>query len=582
MSLRNPELPPEALSDANRFQLGSWLVIPGSGEIHSGETVVRVEPKVMDVLVYLAQHQGEVVSRDELERQVWRGAIVGYDAVTSTVIKLRKALGDDPHAASYVATIPKRGYQLIAPISSVVAEPATRQAAPSVPPNTAGSVSWWPRSQWQIGAVVLALIVTTGILAAIYVARRPPGALATGQTPEAPVTRPPSIVVLPFENLSDAPQQEQFADGITEDMVTDLSRLSNLQVVASNTSFALKGKKATVQQVGAELGVDFVLEGSVRRSGDAVRINAQLVDARSGFQRWAERYDRPAVEVFAVQDDVTRSIVRALALRLTRQESERLERPSTGSLAAYDWFQEGQRLGRVYTKETNLEAGAAYRKAIELDPDYGRAYGALAYILASNYRRGWTDSPQLTLDRALELARKAVALDSTIPQTFWALGYVHMVRRELDEAEAAVARALATAPNYADGYGLFAIIKNSRGDAQSALELINQGIRLNPYFTWDYPFNQGLAYYTLGRIDEAIAAFEQARSRNANAVPVRIFLAASYARAGRLEEAEWEVQEIGTLSPTDTITQFRNADVFVAPALREPLIADLRKAGFPE
>jgi adenylate cyclase len=334
--------------------------------------------------------------------------------------------------------------------------------------------------------------------------------------------------------------------------------------------------------VGAELGVDFVLEGSVRRSGDAVRINAQLVDARSGFQKWAERYDRPAVEVFAVQDEVTRSIVRALALSLTRQESERLERPSTGSLAAYDWFQEGQRLGRVYTKETNVEAEAAYRRAIELDPDYGRAYGALAYILASNYRRGWTDTPQLTLDRALELARKAVALDPTIPQTFWALGYVHLVRREPDEAEAAVARALAIAPNYADGYGLFAIIKNARGDAQSALDLINQGIRLNPYFTWDYPFNQGLAYYTLGRMDEAIAAFEKARSRNANAVPVRILLAASYARAGRLEEAEWEVQEIGTMSPTDTVTQLRNADFFVAPALRDPLIADLRKAGLPE
>jgi adenylate cyclase len=389
-------------------------------------------------------------------------------------------------------------------------------------------------------------------------------------------------VVLPFENLSDAPQQEQFADGITEDMVTDLSRLSNLQVIASNTSFALKGKKVTVQQVGAELGVDFVLEGSVRRRGDAVRINAQLVDARSGFQKWAERYDRPANEVFAVQDEVTRSIVRALALRLTRQESERLERPSTGSLAAYDWFQEGQRLGRVYTKETNVEAEAAYRRAIELDPDYGRAYGALAYILASNYRRGWTDTPQLTLDRALELARKAVALDPTIPQTFWALGYVHLVRREPDEAEVAVARALAIAPNYADGYGLFAIIKNARGNAQSALDLINQGIRLNPYFTWDYPFNQGLAYYTLGRMDEAIAAFEKARSRNANAVPVRIFLAASYARAGRLEEAEWEVQEIGTMSPTDTVTQLRNADFFVAPALRDPLIADLRKAGLPE
>ena len=582
MSPSSPDFLEHPPTAPQPFRLGEWLVNPGSGEITDGRSVLRIEPKAMDVLVHLAAHPREVVSREDLERNVWHGALVGYDAVTNTVIKLRKALGDDPHAPTYIATIPKRGYQLIVPISPVEGEPATRRDVPSAPSIMVGSMTRRSRPRWQIGIVALALIVTTGILAAIYVARRPPAELATGQTPEAPATKPPSIVVLPFENLSDAPQQEQFADGITEDIVTDLSRLSNLQVIASNTSFALKGKKVTVQQVGAELGVDFVLEGSVRRSGDAVRINAQLVDARSGFQRWAERYDRPAVEVFAVQDEVTRSIVGALALSLTRQESERLERPSTGSLAAYDWFQEGQRLGRVYTKETNVEAEAAYRRAIELDPDYGRAYGALAYILASNYRRGWTDAPQLTLDRALELARKAVALDPTIPQTFWALGYVHLVRREPDEAEAAVARALAIAPNYADGYGLFAIIKNARGDAQSALDLINQGIRLNPYFTWDYPFNQGLAYYTLGRMDEAIAAFEKARSRNANAVPVRLLLAASYARAGRLEEAEWEVQEIGTMSPTDTVTQLRNADFFVAPALRDPLIADLRKAGLPE
>jgi TolB-like protein/DNA-binding winged helix-turn-helix (wHTH) protein/Flp pilus assembly protein TadD len=578
MSLRNPELS----SDANRFQLGSWLVVPGSGEIRNGETVVRVEPKVMDVLVYLARHQGKVVSRDELEREVWRGAIVGYDAVTSTVIKLRKALGDDPHAPTYIATVPKRGYQLIALISPVVAEPTTRPAAPSISPITAGPVSRRPRSPWQPGVIALALIATAGTLATIYLASQPPSELVTGQAPAEPVTKPPSIVVLPFENLGDAPQQEQFADGMTEDIVTDLSRLSDLRVIASNTSFAFKGRRATVQQVGAELGVDFVLDGSVRRSGDAVRINAQLVDARSGFQKWAERYDRPALEVFAVQDEVTRSIVRALALKLTPQESERLERQATDNLAAYDRFLEGQRLSRVYTKETNLEAEAAYRQAIELDPGYGRAYGALAYILASNYRRGWTDAPQLTLDRALELARKAVALDSSIPQTFWALGYVHLIRRELNEAESAVTQALAIAPNYADGYGLLAFIKSAGGDAQSALALIDKGIRLNPYYTWDYPNNRGLAHYSLGRIDEAIADFEEARSRNPNAVPARILLAASYARAGRLDEAGWEVEEILTMSPTDTISQYRNALPVADTGLMDALAEDLRKAGLPE
>ena len=394
--------------------------------------------------------------------------------------------------------------------------------------------------------------------------------------------RPPSLVVLPFENLSDDRRHEQFADGMTEDLVTDLSRLSDLLVIASNTSFALKGKQSTPQQMGADLGVDYVLQGSIRRRDGSLRISAQLVDARSGFQRWAERYDRPAVEVFEVQDEVTSHIVKALAVNLTRQEKASLLRRSTDSLAAYDRFQEGQRLSRVYTQTAIREAQAVYREAIALDPAYGRAYGALAYTHATSYRRGWTDTPQLTNDRALELAKKAVAYDASIPQTYWALGYVHLMRRELAEAESAVSRALSIAPNYADGHGLLALIKNARGDADAALALVEKGMRLNPHYTWDYPYNRGRAYYTLGRVGEAITALEEARARNGNAVPVRLHLAASYARAGRLEDAEWEVQEVLAMSPTETITHLRNAHPIEDPSLMATLIEDLRRAGLPE
>jgi len=325
-----------------------------------------------------------------------------------------------------------------------------------------------------------------------------------------------------------------------------------------------------------------VLQGSIRRSDDFLRINARLIDARSGFQRWAERYDRPAAEVFNVEDEVTGQIVKALAVNLTRQEAARLSRRSTNNLAAYDLFQEGQRLGRTFTEETHRQAAALYRQAIERDPSYGRAYGALAYNLAATYRRGWTDTPQLTSERALELAKKAVALDGSIPQTYWALGYVHLMRRELAEAEAAVAQALKIAPNYADGYGLLALIKNARGDGEAALALIEQGMRLNPHYTWQYPYNRGRAYYTLGRIDEAITALEQARSRNPNAVPVRLHLAASYARAGRLGDAEWEVEELLAISPTDTLGQLRNAHPVDDPRSMTELIEDLRRAGLPE
>lgn len=283
-----------------------------------------------------------------------------------------------------------------------------------------------------------------------------------------------------------------------------------------------------------------------------------------------------------MQDELSNQIVDTLAVRLSPQERQRLERRPTSNLAAYDQFREGQRLAKINDAKSNLEAQAAYRRAIESDPGYGRAYGALAFTLAYNYRRGWNDAPMQTIDRALELAQKAVALDSSIPQTHWSLGYVYLMRKAFAKAEAATQQALDIAPNYADAYGLLALIKNARGDGAAAVALIEKGMRLNPFYTWDYPYNLGRAHYTLGRIDDAISALEAARERNESAVPVRLHLAAAYARAGRLDDAQWEVEELQLLSPTDTISHFRNTHPVADPGLMRQLTADLRKAGLPE
>ena len=210
------------------------------------------------------------------------------------------------------------------------------------------------------------------------------------------------------------------------------------------------------------------------------------------------------------------------------------------------------------------------------------AYGAPAYTLAYHFRRGWTDSPAQTIDLALQLAKKAVELDSSIPQNHWSLGYVHLMRQEYEAAESAVAQAVAIAPNYADGYGLLALIKNALGESDLAIALIEKGMRLNPYFTWDYPYNLGRAYYTLGRIDEAITALEDARSRNPNAMPVRLYLAASYVRAGRLGDAQWEVEEIQALSPAETISLLKSTHPIKDPKVMDTFAADLRAAGLPE
>lgn len=571
---------PEPTLLTRHFLVSDWAVAPECGELSRHGTTERVEPRVMEVLVYLAQRQGEVVTREELEQHVWRGALVGYDAVTNTVIKLRKALGDDAREPGIVATIPKRGYRLVAPVRYLDEQPDPPPAAAppinpvSVPAARAGSGS---ARKILLGVALVGLVGLAAGLLWIW----PPTALQS-IVPSTRGKAAPSLVVLPFESLGDDAKQEHFADGITEDLITDLSNVSHLSVVGSNTAFSYKGKQVKPQEVARELGVDYVVEGSVRQDAGSARVNARLVDAKTGFERWGERFDRHLAEVFSAQDEVTDRIVAALATTLTQPDKEDVAQPTTDNLVAYDHFQEGQKLAQMQTRETALAAEEAFRSAIEADPTYARAYCALAYILARNFRYGWTEAPVETIDRALELANKAVSLDGSIPQPYWALGYVYLMRKEYDKAEAALRDALKVAPAYADSYGLLALFKNVMGEPETAIELIKRGMELNPHYTWDYPYNLGRAYYTLGRINEAIAALEEAKTRNENATVVRLQLAASYARAGRQADAEWEIQELEIMNPKDTLSNLKKTDPLNNAKLMDEFLADLRKAGLPE
>ena len=562
------------IREAKSFDLGGWRVTPDENVVSRDGRLERLEPLAMQVLVYLASRAGEVVSRSDLEEAVWKGGVVSYDSVTSTVIKLRKALGDDARKPTYIATIPKRGYQLIAPVSLVDDEPPAQAASPEsiAPAPSAGA------DRRKVGVLVAVLVAAAAAIWGVLTQFTPPAVESDAQ----PVNSPPSIVVLPFENLSDAPSQERFADGITEDIITDLSGIAGVRVIASNTSFSYKGRQVSAREIADELPIDYVLEGSVRRRGDSIRVNAQLVDVRSAFQVWAHRYDRAAQETFAVQDELTNQIVETLAVQLSPQEKARLARQPTNNLAAYDYFQEGQRLGKINTQDSNLEAQDAYRKAIETDPTYGRAYGALAYTLAYNFRRGWNDAPMQTIDRALELAQRGVELDASIPQTFWSLGYVHLMRKEFALAEQAVETSLSIAPNYADGFGLLALINNSLGNAEGAIANIRKGMQLNPYYTWDYPYNLGRAYYILGEYDKAIPELESAKTRNPNVMPVRLVLAACYVRTGRAGDAAWEIEEVQAINPHETLSHLANTFATNDAELLQRFLHDLREAGLPE
>ncbi len=548
--------------ERNDFFVDDWLVTPSKGLLTRGEEISRLEPKAMDVLVYMASRPNEVITRDELERDVWRGAQVGYDAVTNTIIKLRKALGDDSREPRFIATLPKLGYQLIAPITTV--EENASGAEGQFLAKMFGrirAIAWWP-TFLGIAGVFLAIWLWT----------------MTDREDLAP----PSVLVLPFEHLGNNAKQEYLADGITEDIVTDLSRISGLRVMASNTSFALKGRQAFPQLVGSELGVKFVLKGSIRQIGDKLRVNTQLVSTETGFNLWAQRYDKEISELFAVQNDVTDNIVSALAIRTTHQERNRLSHNATGSLVAYDAFQEGQRLFKISTPETNRQAREMYRKAIRHDPDYGRAYGALAVTLAFDFRRVWTDAPMETLDRALELAKKAIHLDDSVPQTYYALGFVYLTRKEYEKAETTTREALRIAPNYADGYGLLALIMAFLGEPRNAIELNDKAIALNPYFSFEYLIAYGLAHYSLEEYDKAIDWLEQAQERNPNAIQAKVLLAASYVGSGRQDDAEWVADEIQLLSPTTTVAGLHKAIPISKPEVMQAFLRDLRKAGLPE
>lgn len=561
------------------FCIDDWRVSPAEGLLTRGSESVRLEPKAMEVLVYFASRPNEVITREELERDVWLGALVGYDAVTNTIIKLRKALYDNARDPRFIATVPKRGYQLIASITYAENDNGRALTPPVFSETLADIQQKSPiRSTHWYGIAALVILLVMG--AVWFWTSTPSKSISSVNSDNS--MAPPSIVVLPFENLSDDPKQDYLADGITEDIITDLSQISNLLVIASNTSLKYKGKQVTPDKIGTDLNVKFVLKGTIRRLGNEVRVNAQLVNTKTGFNAWAQRYDRKVTDVFAVQDEVTQSIVTALAVKVTNQERHRLAKKATDSLKAYDFFHEGQRLSKIYTKETSEQARVMYRKAIELDPGYGRAYGAQAVSLAFDFQRGWSDSPIETLDRALVLANKAVAQDDATPQTYWALGFVYLWRKEYEKAENAVTQAINIAPNYADGYGLLSLINSYLGRPNKAIELNNKAIRLNPYYSFEYLVSYGVAYYTLGNYDAAIKTLEQAKARNENAEQIKIFLAASYVKANRLSDAEWLISEMHIMNPTTTITHIEKIIAFANPEFTRSFLDDLRKAGLPE
>jgi adenylate cyclase len=337
------------------------------------------------------------------------------------------------------------------------------------------------------------------------------------QPPLLPLPDKPSIVVLPFVNLSKDPEQDYFSDGLTEVLTGDLTRLSGLFVIARNSAFTYKGKAVKVQDVGREMGVRYVLEGSVLKSGDKLRINAQLIDATTGYHLWSERYDRPLKDIFALQDEIVQKIVTTLKLQLSLREQGILVRKTTDNLEAYDYLLRGLESYFRFTKEANVQARQMFEKAIELDPQYALAYAILSATYSLEWNMQWSTDPQ-TLERAGELAQKALALDGSLPLAHSVLSWVYVQKQQPDQAIAESEQAIALDPNAAGSYAQLADVLNTVGRPEEAVRFVEQAMRLNPRYPVTYLVTLGLAYRLTGRHAEAITAFKQVIGRNPNFV----------------------------------------------------------------
>jgi TolB-like protein len=435
--------------------------------------------------------------------------------------------------------------------------------------------------------IVSVLVMVAAVATWHFYFRPPPMEVANVEKMAFPLPDRPSIAVLPFENLSEDPKQEYFADGMTDDLITDLSKISGLFVIARNSAFTYKGKPVKTRQVAEELGVRYVLEGSVRKADNRVRINAQLIDATTGGHLWAERYDGEMGDVLALQDRITGKIVAALAVKLTAGEKEQIARKYTDNVAAYDAFLQGREHYFRYTPDDFAEAARYFEKAIELDSNYGQAFAALALTYwESSHNLWYTDLGVSNYEariRAEIYLQKAI--NSPTALAYQVASRVLTDRAEHEEAIAKAQRAIAFDPNDANSYLAKAYALIYAGRPKEAFDLVQRAMRLDPHYPAYYLFVLGLAHFGMEQFEKAAISFERALKRNPiNYVPL-IPLTAAYAHLDREHEAAASIEKLHKVLPMLTLRFISYGTPLCSyknPVDKNRLLGGLRKAGMPE
>jgi len=538
------------------FSVGKWVVDPGLHQLSADGRTLRIEPKTMALLCQLATRPGQAVDREALLEAVWPGVVVGDDALTQVVVKLRRALGDAAGEPAYIETIPKGGYRLVAPVR----RPDGGKAAPK-------------RLPWRIAGVAAALVAAVALTS--WLAHGPSDAGgAASAVPASAAAAVPTVAIGTFEAIGDDPLEVLLARGLTEDLTTDLSKLAGLRVVRIGPGFERPSGPNR-----ARPPIRYRVSGSVARSGDHIRLQVHLADATTGGQLWSERFEVAASELFEMQDELARRIVGLLPVEVSEAERRRLAERYTHNLEAYKIFQRGQFALQTRRRDDNERARDLFRRAIALDGAFARAYAGLAMSYTAEFRNRWVDDGARALDQALALARTAYRINPAIPETCWVLAFVHSHRHEHAQALRFLDEALRLNPSYADGYALKGAVLTSIGRAAEGLPLLHDAMRLAPRSGYTYFMLLGRAYLALGQLEQARLNLKHALKRNPEFLDARAYLAATYVAAGNSSDAEWEADEIRVLDPGFTAADWLESNPTADPALKARLLRSLQSLG---
>ena len=529
------------------FIFADYVLDPERRELSHRAEVVPVGPQVFDLLLHLVRNRDRVVSKDDLLQAVWNGRIVSESTITSHINAVRKAIGDTGEDQHLVRTVARKGFRFVGEVKVGEIGEARLPGASEVREHTSSE------------------------------SREPPSALALPDKP--------SITVLPFHNLSGDPEQEYFADGVVEDIIAALSRMRWLFVIARNSSFTYKGRAVDVKDVGRELGVRYVLEGSVRKTGNKVRITGQLIDATTGTHLWAERFEGTLDDIFELQDQMAESVVGAIAPQLERAEIERAKRKPTESLDAYDYYLRGIAKLHSGTRESIEAALPLFCKATELDPEFASAYGMAAWCHFWRKVNGWTTDRRWEIAEGTRLARLAVEIgrDDAVALTRGGHALAHLAS-DLDGGIALLDRAVLLNPNLAPAWFLGGFLRALHGETDAAIEHLAHAFRLSPLDPELFRMQAGmaLAHFFAGRFDAASAWAERAVGNLPSFLAAVCVAAASHALAGRMDKARQAMQRMRTLDPSLRVSNLKEWLPIHRPEDLARLANGLRLAGLPE